>query len=105
MTQVLNETTSQSTPPVVTGPASARNSRAGLIYGLSAYVIWGFIPIYFHALSNVPPLVVLFHRIIWSALFLGVVVSVRQEWKSILPVLTSRKNLVMLSAGAVLIAL
>lgn len=84
---------------------AARNSRIGLAYGLSAYVIWGFLPLYFRALSSVPPLLILYYRIVWSALFMGAVVTVREEWKSILPVLTNRRNQVMLSAGAVLIAL
>ena len=82
-----------------------RNSRAGLVYGLSAYTMWGFIPLYFRALSDVPPFIILCHRIIWSALFMALVASVRGEWKSIRPVLRSQRNVVLLSVGAVLIAL
>jgi chloramphenicol-sensitive protein RarD len=102
MSQVLHETAAHPSRPRV--PTASR-SRAGLRYGLSAYVIWGFIPLYFHALSHVSPLRVLYHRIIWSALFMSVVVSIRAEWRSVLPVLRSRRNLAMLTAGAVLIAL
>lgn len=82
-----------------------RNPRTGLAYGFSAYFMWGFIPLYFRAVGSVPPLIILCHRIFWSALFLGVVVSARAEWKPIRPVLKSRRNLLFLSAGAVLIAL
>lgn len=85
-------------------PAGARKSRAGLLFGLSAYTIWGFIPIYFHAVSQVPPLIVLCHRILWSALFMAVVVSVRREWKPLGPVLRRGRNVALLSAGAILIA-
>lgn len=67
--------------------------------------MWGFIPLYFRAVASVPPLIILCHRIFWSALFLGLVLSVRAEWKPIWPVLRSRRNLLFLSAGAVLIAL
>jgi chloramphenicol-sensitive protein RarD len=81
------------------------NVRAGLIYGLSAYTMWGVFPLYFRALSEVPPLIILCHRIFWSSLFLGVVVSFRREWKLIWPALSNRRNLVLLSAGAILIAL
>ncbi|HTL15589.1 MAG TPA: EamA family transporter RarD [Patescibacteria group bacterium] len=80
-------------------------SRAGLVYGLSAYGIWGFIPLYFHALSNVAPLVILYHRIVWSALFMGLVVTARAEWKLIWPSLLKRRSVLLLTAGAVLIAL
>ena len=82
-----------------------RRSRAGLLYGLSAYTIWGFIPLYFRAVSDVPPLIVLCHRILWSALFLALVVSFRREWKLIWPVMGTRRNVLLLVAGAVLIAL
>lgn len=80
-------------------------SRAGLVYGLSAYTMWGVFPLYFHALSHVPPPVVLCHRIFWSSLLLGVVVSIRGEWTAIRPVLKSRRNMLLLSAGALLIAI
>jgi chloramphenicol-sensitive protein RarD len=85
--------------------APEQNSRAGLVYGLSAYVMWGFIPLYFRAVSDVSPFIVLCHRIIWSALFMTVVVSIRAEWKSIWPALRSRRNVLLLGAGALLIAL
>jgi len=85
--------------------AALAKSRAGLVYGLSAYTMWGVFPLYFHALSHVSPLVVLCHRIFWSSLFLAVVISIRGEWGAIRPVLRSRHNMMLLSAGAVLIAL
>ena len=102
MAQTLNE---QPPEREAAGQSPGRNPRAGLIYALSAYVIWGFIPLYFRALSSVAPLIILYHRIIWSALFIAAVVSARAEWKSVWPVLRSRRNLLLLSAGALLIAL
>jgi chloramphenicol-sensitive protein RarD len=84
--------------------AAATGSRAGFAYALSAYAIWGFIPIYFHWLASVPPLTILYHRIIWSALFLAVVVTARKEWKLIWPVVLIRRNFLLLAVGAVLIA-
>jgi len=38
----------------------------GLILAISAYTIWGFFPLYFHALAAVSPAEVLVQRIIWS---------------------------------------
>jgi chloramphenicol-sensitive protein RarD len=90
--------------PAQAAPQPAR-SQSGLLYALGAYTIWGFIPLYFRALSAVPPLIVLCHRVIWSALFIAVVVSIRGEWREIWPVLKRRRNILLLSAGAVFIAL
>jgi chloramphenicol-sensitive protein RarD len=80
-------------------------ARSGLAYGIGAYSMWGVFPIYFHLLSEVPPWVVLCHRIFWSVLFLGVVVSVRREWGSIRLILRHRRNVLLLLGGGVLIAL
>src|SRR5256885_1530649 len=100
----MTQTMEKPTAPVNSGGSGGRAARAGLVYALSAYVIWGFIPLYFRAISSVPPITILYHRIIWSALFLAVVLTVRAEWKFVWPVLRVRKNLIMLSAGALLIA-
>jgi chloramphenicol-sensitive protein RarD len=102
MTQTLNPDRVRRPTP---GGLIQRSPRAGLIYGLSAYVMWGFIPLYFHAVSNVQPLIVLYYRIIWSALFMAAVVSARREWKSIWPALRNGRSLLLLCAGAMLIAL
>jgi chloramphenicol-sensitive protein RarD len=82
-----------------------RRSRAGLCYGFAAYGIWGVFPLYFHLLSAVSPWIVLCHRIFWSVLFLAIVVSVRGEWKAVRPILRSRRKVLFLAAGGVLIAL
>ncbi len=87
------------------GHDASRSARLGLMYGLGAYTMWGFIPLYFRAVGHVAPLLVLCHRIFWSALFMGLVVSVRGEWGPVLPVLRSRRSVALLCAGAVLIAL
>ncbi|MCX6922678.1 MAG: EamA family transporter RarD [Verrucomicrobia bacterium] len=81
------------------------SSRGGLLYGLGAYTMWGVFPLYFHALSEVAPWVILCHRIAWSVLFLGVVVSVRGEWGAPRPILRNRRNVLLLAGGSVLIAL
>ena len=55
----------------VPNQSTASASRAGLIYALLAFVMWGLFPLYFHALSEVPSIEVLAHRVIWSALLLA----------------------------------
>ena len=75
------------------------------MYGLSAYALWGIFPLYFRAVSEVPPLIVLCHRIFWSALVMGVIVSIRGEWKPIRAVLLTGRSVAFLSGAAALIAL
>jgi chloramphenicol-sensitive protein RarD len=85
--------------------APQSQARAGLLYALSAYTMWGFIPIYFHALAEVSPMVILCHRVVWSAVFLGLVISLRGEWGSLRPVVSTGRNRLLLVAGSILIAL
>jgi chloramphenicol-sensitive protein RarD len=96
-------------PALAVAPTPATNreqsSRSGLLCGLAAYTAWGFIPLYFRAVSEVSPLIVLCHRIFWSVLFLVVVISVRNQWAMIWPVFRNRRSMLLLSAGAAFIAI
>lgn len=43
-----------------------RESRSGFLYGLAAYAIWGFLPVYFKQIPDVPAIDVVAHRVLWS---------------------------------------
>lgn len=49
-----------------TVPATGGDSGKGFLLALAAYLMWGFLPLYMKALSAVPTLEVLAHRVIWS---------------------------------------
>ncbi len=49
-----------------------RQQRAGLLFGLGAYLLWGVMPLYFKLLAEVAPTEIVAHRIIWSLVFLAV---------------------------------
>ncbi|MBE0542641.1 MAG: EamA family transporter RarD [Verrucomicrobia bacterium] len=82
-----------------------REARTGLMYGLAAYTMWGVFPLYFRALAHVSPWVIVCHRILWSAVFLGMIHSMRGEWLRLWPVVRQPRSLSLLAAGGVLIAL
>lgn len=79
--------------------------RGGLLYGLAAYGWWGFIPLYFKLLAHVPPMVVLAHRVLWSVLFLGLIVAVTRRWPQVRSAAANRRTLGLLAIGAALIAI
>ena len=56
-------------------PDPAERGR-GFAAALGAYGAWGLFPLYFKALRQVPALEILAHRIVWSAVFLAVLVTV-----------------------------
>lgn len=78
-------------------------TKAGLLYGVGAYLLWGLMPLYLRMLREVPAAQVLAHRVLWSALLLAVVVIVLKRLPAIRAAATGRV-LLMLAASAVLIA-
>ena len=54
--------------------------RTGILSAGLAFLCWGLFPIYFHAISEVPPLQILVHRVLWSLLFLAIILAVRRQW-------------------------
>ncbi len=60
------------TDPVPIQPKN-EDSPKGLFLAISAYLLWGFLPVYMKALSHVPVLEVLAHRVIWSVPVAGAV--------------------------------
>jgi len=53
----------------------------GIWNGLAAYVMWGFFPIYWKLLQDVPALQVIGHRVGWSFILLIAVILLTKQWK------------------------
>lgn len=58
--------------PVPTPPKN-EDSPKGLVLAVSAYLLWGFLPLYMKALAAVPVLEVLAHRVVWSVPVTGAI--------------------------------
>ncbi|GHJ50536.1 protein RarD [Catellatospora sp. TT07R-123] len=57
--------------------------RLGYLYGLGAYIMWGFFPAYFKLLRPSGPFEVLAHRVVWSVLFMIILLSAVRGWRRI----------------------
>lgn len=79
-------------------------TRAGLLLGLGAYLLWGVLPLYFKALAHVAPTQIVAHRIVWSLLFLGVLATLWKRWLAIGAALANRRVAGVLIVTALLIA-
>jgi chloramphenicol-sensitive protein RarD len=51
--------------PAPPAPQSG-DSLSGFLFALTAYLLWGFLPLYMKALAHIPPVEVIAHRVIWS---------------------------------------
>lgn len=84
---------------------SDRNTaRQGLFFALACYGLWGVAPFYFKAVVSVPPLELLAHRVVWSLLFLGVILSGQRRWAAVLACLRTPRLLRGLTVSAFLVA-
>jgi chloramphenicol-sensitive protein RarD len=73
----------------------------GILYALGAYILWGFLPVYWKALERVPPVQILGHRVVWSFALLAILILQRREVVSLVKALSSRRILLFggLAAG------
>lgn len=76
----------------------------GILYALLAFTLWGLFPVYFKTLHQIGALEMLAHRMAWSLLFLVAVLTVRQQWRWLGPVLRDRPLVARFAASAVLLS-
>ncbi|UYG01735.1 EamA family transporter RarD [Halomonas sp. LR3S48] len=84
---------------------SDREAARGVGFGLAAYVMWGCFPLFFALFEGVPAYEILIHRVIWSCLFLVVLVTLLNRWDPIRKALAEPRRLGRVLGCAVLIAI
>lgn len=55
----------------------------GVGYALAAFGLWGLFPLYFKAVSAVPASEVLAHRVVWSVVFVGLLLLLVRQWGTV----------------------
>ncbi|MFM1918144.1 MAG: hypothetical protein RJB01_1659 [Actinomycetota bacterium] len=87
--------------PVTQSPD--REHRVGLLLGAAAWTMWGLFPVYFALLDSVSPIEIVAHRVIWSLLFMVIVITVVRGWRRVRSHLSWR-TVGILAAAAVLLS-
>lgn len=80
-----------------------RHTRRGVALGLSAYLLWGFLPLYFKLLSAVDSSEIVAQRILWSVLLIGVLIAAARRREQFRAALADPRALRILFASALLI--
>src|SRR4249919_1992746 len=78
--------------------------RRGIVLGVAAYLCWGLFPLYWPLLEPASPIEILAHRVLWSLVFVGVLLLVRRRWAWVRALATDRRRLVILTVASVVIA-
>lgn len=79
------------------------DSPRGFAFALTAYLLWGFLPIYMKAVAHISPPEVIAHRIVWSLPLAGIVLIVLGRTQDIRVALRSPRMLAMAALTASLI--
>ncbi len=82
---------------------AANRQLAGIGFGLLAYGIWGFFPLFFRQLSHVAPMDVLSNRAVWACVFVGLLLTLKRNWGKVLAVFRTPRQFAMLALAALLV--
>ena len=82
-----------------------KTQKLGLIYGVSAYVLWGMFPLYWPLLEPANPLEIVSHRAVWTLVFCLIVLAITHALKSTLATFRRPKVAAKLFLASVLISI
>jgi chloramphenicol-sensitive protein RarD len=78
--------------------------RRGYLYGLGAYLWWGVFPVYLKLLAPAGALEILAHRVIWSVVFIALLLSALRNWGFLRALARRPRALAGIALAAVLIS-
>ncbi|MGR6544098.1 EamA family transporter RarD [Paenibacillus tundrae] len=76
----------------------------GLVNAIIAYIMWGVLPLYWKLFNHVPAGEILSHRVVWSFVFMGIIVAIQRRWGEMKRIMANRSQLLALTASGLLIA-
>ena len=85
-------------------PPKNEDSLRGFGFALTAYLLWGFLPIFMKAVAHISPAEVIAHRVIWSIPIAGAVLWATGRTADLWVALRTPRMLLMAAATAALIS-
>jgi chloramphenicol-sensitive protein RarD len=82
-----------------------QDTLRGFGFALSAYVLWGFLPLYLKAVSHIPAIEVVAHRVLWSVPVAGLILVVLGRTSDLGRILRDPKALAMGCITATLVSI
>ena len=83
----------------------AKVRSLGLLFGVSAYTLWGLFPIYWPLLKPANPLEIVSHRAVWTLVFCFIILALTKTLKSTLSLLKRPKVVAGLFLSSILISI
>lgn len=85
-------------------PSTESETRSGILSAIAAYVMWGVAPLYFNLLSGVGADEIMVHRIVWSSLFLLLIVIMLGKFHFVVTLIKNKRLLLKLLFTATILA-
>ncbi len=82
-----------------------KNYIAGLTYGALAFGMWGILPLYWRLVDAISPYQIFGQRVVWSFLFVGIILLLKGKWPEFLSILHNRQEWKNIIGPAVFIAM
>lgn len=79
-------------------------TRSGVYNALAAYFMWGIAPLYFKLLIELSAGEILIHRIVWSSLFIFLLVLITKKWSVLVQLCQQPKIIAKLAVSAIFLA-
>lgn len=80
------------------------DSRRGLMFGVAAYAMWGVFPLYWPLLEPAGAVEILAHRVLWSAITMGVLVLVLRRTTQFREIVRNGRVRLLLTLAAAVIS-
>jgi chloramphenicol-sensitive protein RarD len=98
----------ESTSPTEAGAGETErpltsHRRSGLVYAISAYVLWGFLPIYFLALAPANAFEIVAWRVIFSLVFCAILLTATRGWRPFSALVRNRRVVLTMGLAGALI--
>lgn len=70
-----------------------KDRNIGLFSTIACYILWGVLPLYWHALEDLNPVFILSNRIIWSAVFTVSILLITRKFGEVKAVLRDKQKM------------
>lgn len=76
----------------------------GFVYAICAYFLWGMAPLYWKALSDVPSMEIVAHRMVWSCVFALMIVLLSRHWSQLTALIRQPRVVARLVLASILVS-
>ncbi|MBN7778663.1 EamA family transporter RarD [Nitratireductor aquimarinus] len=83
---------------------SRNDALRGFVFAMSAYAMWGFLPLYMKLVAHIPATEVVAHRVLWSLPVAAVILLVLGRTSDVREALRSPRTLMMAALTAAIIS-